>query len=98
MPIFILFVAAMFIYCGNLLWQSGLTLFARYNSHTTSLHAADLPRLFQRPPGNSRVAWLLLDSKVIQRVEIAEIPEKRAFRGIPIQFYHIPRPTVKHIQ
>jgi len=28
MPIFILFVAAMFIYCGNLLWQSDLTLFA----------------------------------------------------------------------
>ena len=27
-PIFILFVAAMFLYCGNLLWQSGLTLFA----------------------------------------------------------------------
>ena len=43
--------------------------------------AADLSRPFQRPPGNSRVAWLLLDSEVIQRVEIAESPVKRAFRG-----------------
>ncbi|MBQ3748950.1 MAG: hypothetical protein II863_16205, partial [Kiritimatiellae bacterium] len=33
-----------------------------------------MPRPFQRQPGNSRVAWLLLDSEVIQRVEIAESP------------------------
>ena len=38
-------------------------------------------RSFQRPPRNSRVAWLLLDSEVIQRVEIAESPVKRAFCG-----------------
>ena len=44
--------------------------------------AADLPRPFQRPPGYSRFAGLLLDSKVIQRVEIAESPVKRAFRGV----------------
>ena len=34
------------------------------------------------PPGNSRFAGLLLDSKVIQRVEIAESPVKRTFRGV----------------
>ena len=37
---------------------------------------------------NSRVAWLLLDSEVIQRVEIAESPVKRAFRGV--------RPSATH--
>ena len=36
-------------------------------------------------------AGLLPDSKVIQRVEIAESPVKRAFRGAcPRQFYHNP--------
>jgi len=44
--------------------------------------AADLPRPFLRPPGNSRFAGLLPDSEVIQRVEIAESPVKRAFRGV----------------
>jgi len=44
--------------------------------------AADLPRPFQRPPGNSRFAWPLSDSEVSQRVEIAESPVKRAFRGV----------------
>lgn len=44
--------------------------------------AADLPRLFQRPPGKSRFAWPLPASEVIQRVEIAESPVKRAFRGV----------------
>ena len=43
---------------------------------------AAIPRLFQRPPGNSRFAGYLLDSKVIQRVEIAKSPVKRAFRGV----------------
>ena len=41
-----------------------------------------MPRLFHRPPGNSRFAGLLPDSEVILVVDIAEIPEKRAFRGI----------------
>ena len=43
---------------------------------------AAMPRLFQRQPGNSRFAGLLPDSEVIQRVEIAESPVKRAFRGV----------------
>ena len=47
---------------------------------------AAMPRSLQRPPGNSRFAGLLPDSEVIQRVEIAESPVKRAFRGVPIQF------------
>ena len=48
-------------------------------------HCAELlvtkPRLFQRPPGNSRFARFLPASEVIQRAEIAESPVKRAFRG-----------------
>ena len=40
------------------------------------------PRLSQRPTGNSRSAGLLPDFEVIQRVEIAERPVKRAFRGV----------------
>ena len=41
------------------------------------------PRPFQHPPGNSRLrGGLLPDSEVIQRVEIAESPVKRAFRGV----------------
>ena len=44
--------------------------------------AADLPRHFQRPPGNSRFAGYLLDSEVIQRGGIAESPVKCAFRGV----------------
>ena len=44
--------------------------------------AADLSRPFQRPPENSRFAGFLLDSEVIQRVEIAESSVKRAFRGV----------------
>ena len=39
-------------------------------------------RLFHRPPGNSHFAGLLPDSEVVQRVEIAESPVKRAFRGV----------------
>ena len=42
---------------------------------------AAMPRPFQLPTGNSRFAGLLPDSEVIQRVEIAESPVKRAFRG-----------------
>ena len=50
--------------------------------------AADLSRPFQRPPGNSRFAWFLPAFEVIQRVEIAESPVKRAFRGVcPHPFY-----------
>ena len=49
-------------------------------------HCAELlvtkPRLFQRQPGNSRFAGLLPDSEVILVVDIAENPEKRAFRGV----------------
>ena len=41
-----------------------------------------MTRLFQRQPGNSRFAGLLPDSEVILVVDIAEIPEKRAFRGV----------------
>ena len=41
-----------------------------------------LPRLSKSPPGNSRLAGLLPDPEVIQRVEIAESPVKRAFRGV----------------
>ena len=43
---------------------------------------AAMPRLLQRPPGNSRFAGLLPDSEVIQRVEIVESPVKRALRGV----------------
>ena len=51
-----------------------------------------LPRLFQRPPGNSRFAGLLPDFEVIQRVEIAESPVKRVFRGVcPHPFLLLPR-------
>ena len=38
------------------------------------------PRLSQRPTGNSRSAGFRPDSEVIQRVEIAGSPVKRAFR------------------
>ena len=41
-----------------------------------------LPRLSKSPPGNSRFAGPLPDSEVIQRVEIAGNPEKRALRGV----------------
>ena len=37
---------------------------------------------FSAPPGNSRLAGLLPDSNVIQRVEIAESPVKCAFCGV----------------
>ena len=43
---------------------------------------AAMPRLFQRPPCNSRLARFLPASEVIQRVEIAESPVKRTFHGI----------------
>ena len=53
-------------------------------------HCAELlvtkPRLFQCQPGNCRFAVLLPDSEVILVVDIAEIPEKRAFRGVPHPF------------
>ena len=39
-------------------------------------------RLFQLPPESSRFAGLLPDSEVILVIDIAEIPEKRAFRGV----------------
>ena len=52
------------------------------NSSLSMPSAADLPRLFQHPPGNSRFAWFLPASEVIQRVEIAESPVKRAFRRV----------------
>ena len=39
-------------------------------------------RLFQRIAGNSHFAGLLPDSEVILVVDIAEIPEKLAFRGV----------------
>jgi hypothetical protein len=45
---------------------------------------------FSAPPGNSRFAGLLPDSEVILVVDIAEIPEKRAFRGVcphPVYFH-----------
>ena len=51
-----------------------------------------LPRPFQCPPGNSRFAGFLPDSKDIQRVEIAESPVKRVFRGVcPHPFLLLPR-------
>ena len=40
----------------------------------------------QSPPCNSRLAWFLPASEVIQRVEIAESHVKRAFRGVPHPF------------
>ena len=43
-----------------------------------------MPRLFHRPRGNSRFAWFLPVSEVIQRVEIAESPVQRAFHGVPL--------------
>ena len=50
-------------------------------------HCAELlvtkPRLFQRPPGNSRFAGFLPDFEVILVVDIAESPVKRTFRGVP---------------
>ena len=46
------------------------------------LRLAAMSRLSQRPPGNSRFAGFLPDSKDIQRVEIAESPVKCAFRGV----------------
>ena len=48
------------------------------------------PRLSQRPTGNSRSAGFRPDSEVIQRVEIAGSPVKRAFRGVR------PSPTHGH--
>ena len=54
--------------------------FILYNSYRGGFVA--MTRLFQRQPGNSRVAWPLPDSEVIQRVEIAESPVKRAFCGV----------------
>ena len=52
---------------------------------------AAMPRLSKSPPESLRFAGLLPDSEVIQRVEIAESPVKRAFRGVrpyrfPIEF------------
>ena len=41
-----------------------------------------MPRLFQRPPGNSRFVGPLPDSEIILRVEIAESPVKCAFCGV----------------
>ena len=41
-----------------------------------------MPRLLRSSPGNIRFAVLLPDFEVILVVDIAEIPEKRAFRGV----------------
>ena len=43
---------------------------------------AAMPRLSKSPPESIRFAGLLPDSEVIQRIEIAESPVKRAFRGV----------------
>ena len=53
-----------------------------------SLSLSSFAAALQLPPGNSRFAGLLLDSEVIQRVEIAESPVNRAFRGV--------RPSATH--
>ena len=62
------------------------------DDHLAMSGSCDLftPRPFHRPPGNSRFAWFLPASEVIQRVEIAESPVKRAFCGVrppPVQFF-----------
>ena len=52
-----------------------------------------LPRLSKSPPESIRLAGLLPDSNVIQRVEIAESPVKRAFRGVrppPVRLFVSP--------
>ena len=41
-----------------------------------------MTRLFQRQPGNSRLARFIPASEVILVVDIAEIPVKRALRGV----------------
>ena len=46
----------------------------------------------QSPPCNSRVAGLLPNSEVIQRVKIAENPVKRAFHGVLSPSLHSPCP------
>ena len=53
-----------------------------FSSALSTSHTAAPQRPFHRPPGNSRLAGLLPDSNVIQRVEIAESSVKRAFRGV----------------
>ena len=54
--------------------------FILYNSYRGGF--APMPRLLRSSPGNSRVAWPLPGSEVIQRVEIAESPVKCAFCGV----------------
>ena len=52
-------------------------------------HAADATRRYTTLFRHSRIAGILPDSVVIQRVEIAESPVKRAFRGVCPSSIHI---------
>jgi hypothetical protein len=52
------------------------------DSYISSAKPQEIRASEQSPPCNSRVAGLLPDSEVILVVDIAEIPEKRAFRGV----------------